>query len=234
MREVLTEIWIENKWHPLVMAGKFALLFLLLFGGVILSGFPYSIIFFYLIFSLDIMLLMAPQVDFFLPRSREEWYQMKRKKCYLASIFYAGAAAGGYILNIAVTGRYHFDFIHMSAVWIMFSLFFLITLENRLHLEYIRYQEHYQEDLNALVEKEKNKLMASTLTTSVSVVMASILLILLCIVDFAEVPGLLFLQQKKFRIAELLIYIVLMGHSLYRAKCSQRKLKSLLLRQDGA
>lgn len=234
MREVLTEIWFENKWHPLVMTGKFILVFLLLFGGVLLRGFPYSIIFFYLIFSLDMMLLYAPQIDFFLPRSREEWYRMKRKKCYLVSAFYAGALAGGYILTIAGSERYEFDFVHMSAVWIMFSLLFLITLENRLHLEHIRYQEHLNEDLNVLVGKEKNKLMANTLTTGVPVVVASILLTLLCVVDFAEVQGLLFQQRQRFRIVELLIYVMLMGHYLYRVKCSQRKLKSLLLRQGEA
>lgn len=233
MKEVLTEMWIENKWHPMVMAGKFVLLFLLLFAGVLLRGFPYSIIFFYLIFSLDLMLLFAPQIDFFLPRSKKEWYRMKRRKCYLTSLFYAGVVAGGYILNIAVSERYEFDFIHMSAVWIMFSLFFLITLANRLHLEYIRYQEHYQEDLDVLVEKEKNKMMANILTTGVSVGMASIFLALLCIVDFAEVEGLLFLQRQRFRIVELIVYIWLIGHSLYMVRRSQEKLKSLLLRYDG-
>ena len=108
MREVLAEIWIENKWHPIVLVVKFVLIFVLLFGGALLRGFPYGIAFFYLVFSLNMMLLVAPQIDFFLPRSREEWYRMKWKKCLLVSIFYAGVAAGGYILNVAVTERYRF------------------------------------------------------------------------------------------------------------------------------
>lgn len=235
MREVLTEIWIENKWHPLVMAGKFVIVFVLLFAGALLKGYPYSIVFFYLVFSLDMMLLEAPQIDFFLPRSREEWYRMKRKKCYLASTFYAVVVAGGYILNIAVTENYHFDLIHIVDLWVMFSLLFLIMLESRLRLEQIRYQEHYQEDLKVLAGKDRNKLIADTLTTGISMGMAFILIALFCVVDFAGAPRLLlFLQQKRFRIVELLIYIGLMGHFLHTVKCSQRKLKSLLLRQDGA
>lgn len=225
MREVLAEIWIENKWYPPVLAAKFVLIFVLLFGGALLKGFPYSIVFFYLVFSLNMMLLMAPQVDFFLPRSREEWYRMKWKKCLLVSIFYAGVAAGGYILNVAVTERYHFDFVHISAIWIIFSLLFLIMLENRLELEHNRYQE----DLKVLEKRDRNRLMASVLSAGVSVVIAFILMILLCIVDFAEVDGLRFLQQKRFRIVELLIYIGLMGHWLYMIKRSQEKLKSLYM-----
>ena len=210
MREVLAEIWVENKWHPIVLAVKFVLIFVLLFGGALLKGFPYSIAFFYLVFSLNMMLLIAPQIDFFLPRSREKWYRMKWKKCLLVSLFYAGVAAGGYILNVAVTERYRFDFAHISAIWIIFSLLFLIMLENRLELEHNRYQE----DLKVLEERDRNRLMVSVLLAGISVVMAFILIILLCVVDFAEVDGLRFLQQKRFRIVELLIYMGLVGHWL--------------------
>lgn len=222
MKEVLLEIWIENKWHPGLMLAKFFLIFALLFAGALLRGFPYSIVFFYVVFSLDMVLLIAPRIDFFLPRSREEWCRMKRKKCLLVSVFYAGIAAGGYLLNVAVTERYHFDFVHVSAIWIMFSLFFLIMLENRLELERTRYEE----DMNVLEKRDKNKLMTNAVSMGFSVILSNILLILLCIVDFAEVDALLILQQRRFRVVEWLLYIGLMSHCLYMVHGSWKKLKA--------
>lgn len=227
MREALSEIWIENKWYPAVMAAKFVLIFALLFGGVCLRGFPYGIVFLYLIFNFNMVLLTVPEIDFFLPRSGEEWYRIKWKKSLFVSLFYAGITAGGYILNVAFVERYHFDFIHNSIIWIIFSLTFVLMLENRLHLERTRYEE----DLEVPEGSPRNRLAAGIILEGVSIFMTYMLIVLFCMVDFAELDGLLFLQQKRFRILEFLIYIVLMGRGLYMIDKSLGKLKSFCLRR---
>lgn len=229
MKEVLLEIWIENKWHPVILVTKFIMICVLFLGAILLRGFLYSIIivfaFLSSFFCLSMMLLETPQIDFFLPRSREGWYQMKRKKCLLVSGFYAGVIAGAYILNVSVTEHYQFDFVHVSAIWIICSLLFLIMRVTRLDLEHNRYQE----DLEVSEEGDRNKLLREILPAAISIVVAFTLIVLLGIVDFAEVDGLLFLRQKRFRVMELLLYIGLLGRWLYMARRSQEKLKSFYM-----
>lgn len=86
MQQISRELWVENHCMGLGI-GKVCLLLLMLFGGVIIRDYPYSIICTLLLASFEITAVkMHGQIDYILPQTDRE----RKKRILIKSVLVAG------------------------------------------------------------------------------------------------------------------------------------------------
>ena len=132
MKEICRELWIENH-KPWWLLGKGVLLLLSLFEGILLRNYPYSIIWMFVLPALEITTMrLRGQVEYMLPRTREEMRRLVVGKAFLVAFVYSFANAFGYGLMISVSRRYRCDVELGLIVGYMFVAVFLMIFHYRL------------------------------------------------------------------------------------------------------
>ncbi len=133
MQQILTELWIENKPLPLLIF-KVAMLVCLLFGGLLLKGYPYTIVLLLCMVSLESTAMkLECHAEYLVPQTSQDKKGRIVKKSILVATVYALTTSLGYIINISFNERYHWDrelivFIPVMTVFILLS-FFSVRME---------------------------------------------------------------------------------------------------------
>lgn len=134
MKQVMLEIWMENR-NPIYFWSKVLLVFCLLFEGVILSGYPYTVMWSLLSFSLEGMAFRAgSQIEYLVPRTGAEYRKIVIAKCVLRAGFYSLITSLGYVLMICFCNKYSWDMESVIFVVVMTVLMFMGHLMFRLNL----------------------------------------------------------------------------------------------------
>ncbi len=133
MKQILTELWVENKPYPLLVF-KFVMLMCLLFGGLLTNGFPYIIVFLVCMVSLESTAMkMECHAEYLIPQTSQEKKRRIIRKSILVAGIYALATSLGYVITISFSEKHNWDkelmvFIPVMAVFIFLS-FFSVRME---------------------------------------------------------------------------------------------------------
>lgn len=133
MKQILTELWIENKPYPLIVF-KMIMLVCLLFGGLWLKGYPYTIILLFCMVSLESTAMkMECHAEYLVPQTSQEKKKRIVWKSILVAGIYALTTSLGYVLTISFSGKHHWDrelivFIPVMTVFLFLS-FFCVRME---------------------------------------------------------------------------------------------------------
>jgi hypothetical protein len=119
----------ENKSMPILVICKVLLIFLSIFIGIILNGYPFGIVWFCVALPLQIFSIkMASQIEYLIPISDSDAKRFfLTKNSWIAGI-YTTANTVGYILLVSFSEQYQWDkemifFILVMTIF-LFNLFF--------------------------------------------------------------------------------------------------------------
>lgn len=133
MKQILTELWVENKPYPLLIF-KFVMLFGLLFGSLLLKGYPYTIVLLLCMVSLESTAMkLECHAEYLVAQTSAEKKRRIVWKSILVAGVYALATSLGYVLTISFSGKHHWDrelivFIPVMTVFLFLS-FFCVRME---------------------------------------------------------------------------------------------------------
>jgi len=202
MRQIFLELWIDNKQIPVLLIIKILLLFLSVFLGVLLMGFPYSILALSFVMSLQCVTVKFPaQVERLIPLSDQDRKRTQIQKGIIISGIYTIANAAGYVLTISLGGRYQWDG-EMMVFMIMILVFpFILIFNFRILFERLRYFDFK----NALNNKEMKKMVGPIGFEGLIYILAVICIFLFLFYKFARLEEVLFLGIGYWKMLSLVM-----------------------------
>lgn len=134
MKQVMLEIWMENR-NPIYFWSKVIIVFCIMFAGVLLGGYPYTVMWSLLPFSLEGMAFrVGSQIEYIVPRTGAEYRRIVIVKCVLRAGFYSLVTTLGYVLMICFCDKYSWDMEAVIFVSVMMIMMFMGHLMFRLNL----------------------------------------------------------------------------------------------------
>lgn len=138
MKQVLLELWLENR-NSVLFCKKAALVFILLFVGVLIAGYPYGIIWIFVAVSLEsASVAEVSQIEYLLPRTDAHRKKAAICKSMVIAGVYSMANTIGYLLTISVNKRYQWDMELLFFIIMMTIFVFLLFVDVRMVFPVIR------------------------------------------------------------------------------------------------
>ncbi len=139
MKQILLELWTDNKRMPAILTIKFILIFLMLTFGIWIRGFLYAILFWFWIICLTpITVLPIETMDMLLPMSAEQIRRKSIKRAFIVSIFYTVIISMGYVFTIQCSSKYSWNCKTFILIFVVATFTFLMQMEVQLLMERIR------------------------------------------------------------------------------------------------
>lgn len=215
MRNICLDIWMEQKSHPWRFAGKLLCVFLALFAGVLVSGFPFTFVI--VLFALSGYrsalreemqgIRGVSEMTYIVPRSVSEIKQFELQKNLLRAVFYACITILGYGITIGITANLSLD----GGMLLLLLLLFTYQL--------IIFYHYYLFRLITIYQKKEHRYAAVELECC----LAGIILVLLCYYKFTGYAVMAFMKKPLWCLGSVVVILLIFVIQCIQIKrCTKR------------
>lgn len=210
MKNICLDIWMEQKSHPWRFTGKLLCIFLALFVGVLVSGFPFTFVI--VMFAPSGIkstlgeemrgIRGVPEMTYIVPRSVSEIKQYELQKNLLRAVFYACITILGYGITIGTAANLSLDGGMLLLLLLLFSY------------QLIMIYHYYLFRLISIYQRKEPKYAAVKLECC----LASIILVLLCYYKFTGYAAMAFMKNPLWWLESVAVILL-----IFMIQCIQIK-----------